>query len=128
MRSPVRWLFALLLGGALLGSLAAGGAGDSSPTTWQRPELEYFKAINRAGPPRDPQLLFLLMAQYANANMHGDGIEFFSSLMKEFEPRLSESQKSLYLAAIGLLRAGHANEVPFYYGSSGNRVGVFQGF
>jgi glyoxylase-like metal-dependent hydrolase (beta-lactamase superfamily II) len=112
MKTRVRWLFALLLVGGLLGSLAAGRDRGSPPTTWHRPELEYFKAVNRAGPPRDPQLLFLLMGQYANANMHRDGIEFFSTLVNELEPRLSDRQKSLYLGAIGLLRAGHANEVP----------------
>jgi glyoxylase-like metal-dependent hydrolase (beta-lactamase superfamily II) len=70
------------------------------------------KAVNRAGPPRDPQLLFLLMGQYANAHLHRDGIEWFSTLMHEFEPRLSDRQKALYLGAIGLLRAGHAHDVP----------------
>jgi glyoxylase-like metal-dependent hydrolase (beta-lactamase superfamily II) len=114
MKSSVRWLFALLLGGALVGPIDAGGDKDPSPTTSQRPELEYFKAVNRAGPPRDPQLLFLLMGQYVNANMHREGIELFSSLLREFEPRLSDRQKSLYLGAIGLLRAGHSSEVPFF--------------
>jgi glyoxylase-like metal-dependent hydrolase (beta-lactamase superfamily II) len=109
-----RWLFAVLLVCALLGSLAVGGDGASSPTPWQRPELEYLKAVNRVGPPQDPQLLLLLMGQYANANMHRDGIEFFSTLLKEFEPRLSDRQKSFYLAAIGVLRAGYAKEVPFF--------------
>jgi glyoxylase-like metal-dependent hydrolase (beta-lactamase superfamily II) len=113
MERSVRWLFALLLSGAFLGSLAAGGDGQSS-RTWHRPELEYFEAVNRAAPPRDPQLLFLLMGQYANANMHREGIQFFSTLMKEFEPRLSGKQQSLYLGAIGLLRAGYASEVPFF--------------
>src|SRR5215469_6095634 len=112
--TAVRWLFALVVGAALLGSLAAGREGASSPTAGGRPELEYFKAVNRIGPPHDPQLLLLLMGQYANANLHHDGIEFFSTLLKEFEPRLSDRQKSLYLGAIGVLRAGYANEVPFY--------------
>jgi glyoxylase-like metal-dependent hydrolase (beta-lactamase superfamily II) len=112
MNTAVRCLFGLLLIGAPLGWLAAGSHGGSSPTTWHRPELEYFKAVNRAGPPRDPQLLLLLMGQYANANLHRDGIEFFSTLVQAFEPRLSDRQKSVYLSAIGLLRAGHANEVP----------------
>src|SRR5215475_1654708 len=114
MKSSVRWLFALLLGSALVGSIDAGGDEDLSPTTSHRPELEYFKAVNRAGPPRDPELLFLLMGQYANANRHREGIEFFSSLLKDFEPRLSDRQRSLYLAAIGLLRAGYAEEVSFW--------------
>ena len=86
MERSVRWLLALLIVGALSRSFAARGDVDSSKA-WHRPELEYFKAVNRVGPPRDPQLLFLLMGQYANANMHRDGIEFFSSLMKEFAPR-----------------------------------------
>lgn len=51
------------------------------------------------------------MSQYANANMHREGIEYYSKLLKHFEPRLSDREKSLYLAAIGFLPAGHANEV-----------------
>jgi metallo-beta-lactamase superfamily protein len=76
-----------------------------------RPELEYLKAINRVAPPRDPQLLFLLMGQYSNANLQADGAEFFSARLKEFEPRLTDAQKALYLSAIGLLRAQHASSV-----------------
>src|SRR5215475_7904849 len=112
MNTAARWLFGLLLVGALLASLAAGSDGGSAPSAWHRPELEYLKAVNRAEPPRDPQLLLLLMGQYANANLHRDGIELFSTLVREFEPRLSDRQKSLYLAAIGVLRAGHASDVP----------------
>jgi glyoxylase-like metal-dependent hydrolase (beta-lactamase superfamily II) len=112
MNTAARWLFGLLGVGALLGSLAAGSDGGSAPTAWHRPELEYFKAVNRVGPPRDPQLLLLLMGQYANANLHRNGIEFLSTLVQEFEPRLSDRQKSLYLGAIGVLRAGHATDVP----------------
>ena len=103
----------LLMVDASYGSLPAGEVNDSSLATGHRPELEYLKVLNGAGPPSDPQILFLLMGQYANANLHREGIEFFSSVMKEFAPRLSEAQKSLYLAAIGLLRAGYANEVTF---------------
>ena len=113
MKSSARWLPALLLSSALLGSMDAIGDEDSLMTS-HRPELEYFKAVNRAGPPRDPELLFLLMGQYANANRHREGIEFFTTLLKEFEPRLLDRQRSLYLAAIGLLRAGYAGEVTLW--------------
>ena len=75
------------------------------------PELEYFKAINRVAPPKDPQLLFLLMAQYSNLNRQGEGAEFLSDRFKEFEPRLAEPQKALYLSAIALLQAQHASSV-----------------
>jgi glyoxylase-like metal-dependent hydrolase (beta-lactamase superfamily II) len=75
------------------------------------PELEYLKAINSVAPPKDPQLLFLLMAQYSNLNLQGEGAEFLSARFKEFERQLTNPQKSLYLSAIALLRAQHAPSV-----------------
>jgi glyoxylase-like metal-dependent hydrolase (beta-lactamase superfamily II) len=75
-----------------------------------RPELEYWKAVNRT-PPHDPQLLFLLMAQYSNANRPGEGADFFSDRLNEFSARLSDTQKALYLSIIGLLRAQNASSV-----------------
>jgi hypothetical protein len=73
------------------------------------------KAINSVAPPQDPQLLFLLMAQHSNANLQGEGAEFFAARLQEFESRLTEAQKSLYLSAIGLLRAQHASSVPLLH-------------
>src|SRR5579864_7398446 len=75
------------------------------------PELEYLKAVNTVAPPKDPQLLFLLMAQYSNLNLQGEGAEFLTARLKEFEPRLTDQQKALYLGAIALLRAQHASSV-----------------
>jgi len=77
------------------------------------PELEYMKAINSVAPPRDPQLIFLLMGRFSSAKMQTEGIDFFSARLKEFDPQLTDAQKSLYLSAIGLLRAQHAPSVPF---------------
>lgn len=106
-----------LLFGLLLVALAAilvikSGRAESHSASTSLPELEYLKAINSVGPPQDPQLLFLLMTQYANANRQGEGAEFFSARLKEFEPKLTPVQKSLYLGIIGLLRAQHAASVP----------------
>ena len=108
---------ALLLSGILLVGLRETSTGSASRNTSgsARPELEYFKAINSAGPPQDPQMLFLLMAQYSNANLQGDGVEFFSARLEEFGPRLTNTQKALYLSAIGLLRAQHAHSVPLLH-------------
>src|SRR6267142_3094212 len=114
MKTTILLSVAVLLTGIVLGSLAVGKEGTAQAPPMHPPELEYLKAVNRAEPPKDPQLLLLLMAQYANANRHGEGAEFFSALLKEHEVRLSEQQKSLYLAAAGLLRAGHANHVPLF--------------
>ena len=107
---------ALVLSGILLLGLretsAGSVAGKTSVSGSPRPELEYFKAINSVGPPHDPQTLFLLMAQYSNANLQGEGAEFLSARLKEFGPRLTDTQKALYLSAIGLLRAQNAHSVP----------------
>jgi glyoxylase-like metal-dependent hydrolase (beta-lactamase superfamily II) len=76
-----------------------------------RPELEYLKAVNSVAPPQDPQLLFLLMGEFANANLQAEGAEFLSARLNEFAPRLSDAQKALYLSAIGLLRAQNASSI-----------------
>ena len=107
-------LAALLLGSAFVSSheaLAAGGSGDSSSSASYHADLNYLKAVNSVAPPRDPELLFLLMAEYSNANLQGEGADFFSARLKEFDSRLTAAQKALYLSAIGLLRAQHASSV-----------------
>src|SRR5262249_14171961 len=107
-------LAALFVGGALVishGALAAGESKSSSASASRHPDLEYLKAINSVAPPRDPELLFLLMAGYSNLNLHGERGEFFSGRLKEFDPRLTAPQKALYLSAMGFLRAQHASSV-----------------
>src|SRR5215510_1035447 len=76
-----------------------------------RPDLAYLQAVNSVAPPTDPQLLFVLMTQFANANLQVEGVDFFRARLQEFEPRLTPVQKALYLSIIGLLRAQHAPSV-----------------
>src|SRR5215471_7253043 len=90
---------------------------STAPTVTQRgesersrPELEYLEVVN-ARPPKDPQLLFLLMAGYANANLQERGVEFLSARLNEFDQQLTDVERGLYLSAIGLLRAQHASSV-----------------
>jgi glyoxylase-like metal-dependent hydrolase (beta-lactamase superfamily II) len=119
MKTAIYLSAALILLGLLVAGLRTASAGSApgnlSRSDSRRPELEYFKAINRGAPPQDPQLLFLLMAEYSNANLQDEGVEFFSARLKEFGPRLSSPQKALYLSAIGLLRAQHASSVALLY-------------
>src|ERR1700736_5490714 len=125
MKIPI-YLSAVLLLAVFLASLRGAASTEStgvdSSSGSRRPELEYLKAVNTVAPPRDPQLLFLLMAQYSNANLQGEGAEFFSARLKEFGPRLTDVQKALYLSAIGLLRAQHASSVPLLH-----RLGYVKG-
>ncbi len=114
MRISMYLLAALFLGillATLGGTTVSEGGGINSLSGSYRPELEYLKAVNSVAPPQDPQLLFLLMAQYSNANLQDKGVEFFSARLQEFGPRLTDAQKALYLSAIGLLRAQHASSV-----------------
>src|SRR5215469_7428473 len=96
---------------ALHGSVVAKGQAVKASAETKRPELAYYEAVNKIGPPQDPQLLFLLMAQYSNSNQQAEGEEFLSARLKEFGPQLTDAQKSLYLSAIGLLRAQNASSV-----------------
>src|SRR5271156_6844184 len=115
MRTAIYLLAVLLVFGVSLATLRATfarpDARNRSDASSHRLELEYLKAVNSVALPRDPQLLFLLMAQYSNANLQGEGAEFFSARLNEFGPRLTDVQKALYLSAIGLLRAQHASSV-----------------
>jgi glyoxylase-like metal-dependent hydrolase (beta-lactamase superfamily II) len=118
MKTPI-YLSAVLLLAVLLAKLPGAAStersGIDSSSGSPRPELEYLKAVNSVAPPPDPQLLFLLMAQYSNANLQGEGAEFFSARLKEFSPSLTDSQKALYLSAIGLLRAQRASSVSLWH-------------
>src|SRR5258707_8337182 len=111
-RKALNLIMTVLLGICLTALPVFGEHGTKFPSASRRPDLEYLKAVNQAAPPQDPQLLFLLMGQYANANRQAEGAEFFSARLKEFEPRLTDVQRALYLSAIGLLRAQHASAVP----------------
>jgi len=115
MRKLIFLFLVLVLGAGVLASFRKYGTARVSANQIQggssRPELEYLKAVNSAAPPKDPQLLFLLMGAYANANLQVEGAEFLSARLDEFGPRLSDPQKALYLSAIGLLRAQHASSV-----------------
>src|SRR6266550_2494328 len=85
---------------------------DQRSAKLHSPELEYLKSVNSVAAPKDPELMFILMAEFANSNLQDEGAEFFSKRLREFEPQLTPVQKSLYLVIIGLLRAQHASAVP----------------
>jgi glyoxylase-like metal-dependent hydrolase (beta-lactamase superfamily II) len=100
---------------AWVGTHGTARRGDKKQSSSSDPALDYLKAVNKAAPPKDPQLLFLLMGAFGNANQQAEGAEFLSARLKEFGPHLADAQKSLYLSAIGVLRAQHASAVPFFH-------------
>src|SRR5262245_61274862 len=110
MKAPTRWGIAVLLCGALLiiGAAIVLRSGDNPAAKRHSADLEYLKAVNSVAPLKDPELLFVLMTEFANSNLQGEGAEFFSARLKQFELQLTPVQKSLYLSVVGLLRAQHA--------------------
>jgi glyoxylase-like metal-dependent hydrolase (beta-lactamase superfamily II) len=115
MRNKLSLLFVLVVGAGFL--IYAGvnrtvkAGADPTPSNSSSPEVEYLKAVNGAAPPQDPQLLFLLMGAFANANQQAEGAEFLAARLSEFGGRLGDPQKALYLSAIALLRAQNASSV-----------------
>jgi hypothetical protein len=103
--------FRVLVVTALCFWLPAPVAQAATATDAQRPELAYLKQVNQWRPPSDPQLIFLLMAQFANAGRHAEGIEYFNGVLKRFEAELGDMERALYLTAVASLRAGHANDI-----------------
>jgi glyoxylase-like metal-dependent hydrolase (beta-lactamase superfamily II) len=110
MRLLIRSLFACALLAALIG--APTWSANATPQTHPAsPELRFLMQMNAWRPPADPQVLFALMAQFANSGRYVEGIAYFDDLLERFGPKLNDTQRAQYLTAIASLRAGHANDV-----------------
>jgi len=42
---------------------------DKASAKAHGPDLEYLKSVNTVAPPRNPELMFLLMTQFMNSNL-----------------------------------------------------------
>jgi glyoxylase-like metal-dependent hydrolase (beta-lactamase superfamily II) len=111
--NSARWRIGLLLCVLLLLVVAVVilRSPDQRSAKRHSPELEYLKTVNSVAPPKDPELMFILVGEFASSNLQDEGAEFFSARLKEFEPQLTPVQKSLYMGIIGLLRAQNASRV-----------------
>jgi hypothetical protein len=85
-------IFRFLVVIALCAGLPATVAQAAASTDAQRPELAYLKQVNQWRPPSDPQLIFLLMAQFANAGRHAEGIAYFNGVLKRFDAELDATR------------------------------------
>jgi glyoxylase-like metal-dependent hydrolase (beta-lactamase superfamily II) len=106
------WIGALCVLLLFVLAFVATRSGDRHYARLRNPDLEYLKAVNSVAPPKDPELLFILMTEFANSNLQNEGAAFYGARLKEFEPKLTPVEKSLYLSIIGLLRAQQASSVP----------------
>ena len=74
--------------------------------------IAYFETVNRSADKVDPSVIFVLMGQYLNANQQVRGMAYYSKYMKDNDSRLSGPSRALYLSAMALLRASHAQRIP----------------
>src|SRR5215471_3199444 len=110
-RALLRVVILLCLLLLIVGAALVLRRGDNPAAKRHSADLEYLKAVNSVAPLNDPELLFVLMTEFVNSNLQGEGAEFFSARLKQFEPQLTPVQKSLYLSIVGLLRAQNAHTV-----------------
>src|SRR5262245_38092375 len=87
------------------------GSNDKRSAKTHSAELEYLKSVNSVAPLKDPELMFILIGEFANSNLQDEGADFLSACLRQFDPQLTPIQKSLYLGIIGLLRAQNATRL-----------------
>src|SRR5262249_60798110 len=58
----------------------------------RNPDLEYLMAVNSTAPPKDPELMFILMTEFANSNVHAAGADVFSARLRDFELQMTPVQ------------------------------------
>ncbi len=125
-RALLRLVLLLCVPLLIVGAAVVLRSSDNPAAKRHSADLEYLKAVNSVAPLKDPELLFVLMTEFVNSNLQGEGVEFFSARLKQFESQLTPVQKSLYLSIVGLLRAQHASLVPLLkrYGYVKETIGI----
>jgi hypothetical protein len=79
--NSARWRIGLMLCVLLLivAAVVILRSPDKRSAKLHSPELEYLKAVNSVAPPKDPELMFILMGEFASSNLQDEGAEFFSA-------------------------------------------------
>src|SRR6266702_1554434 len=96
----------------LLGlSACAGASGPRPAPAIHDARLEYLKVVNGFGPAIDPELVMLLMTQFMSTRDLTGGIAYYEDLLRRNEQSATPVQRSLYLSALGLLRAQNAHNL-----------------
>jgi hypothetical protein len=78
----------------IIGAAIVLRSSDNASTKRHSADLEYLKSVNSVAPLKDPELLFVLMTEFANSNLQGEGAEFFSARLKQFENSPDRSFRS----------------------------------
>jgi hypothetical protein len=84
LRTAVLLCFVLLI----VGAAVVLRSGDNPAAKRHSADLEYLKAVNSVAPLKDPELLFVLMTEFVNSNLQGEGAEFFSARLKQFDSHI----------------------------------------
>jgi len=76
--------------------------------------LHFFETVMSYGQNTDPRATLLMLNAYLNANQQAEGIPFFEKLLKTHGEQMEDEVRAVYLSALAILRATHAERVPLY--------------
>jgi glyoxylase-like metal-dependent hydrolase (beta-lactamase superfamily II) len=96
----------------LVSLLIAGCAHTPPPARTFSPERAFMEERLREAPGANPQLLFLLMAEYSSARQQRAGVEFFEGQRSRLGKDAPAELHALHDAILGTLRAQMAEQVP----------------
>jgi len=74
--------------------------------------LRYFETVMSYGKNTDPRATLLMLNAYLNANQQADGIAFFETFLRVHGRQIPDDVRAVYLSALAILRATHAERVP----------------
>ncbi len=116
-------LASIVLGGGVLAqvsvdefhSSASASAGATAyPDRSFHSDIAFYETVLAEGPISDPRPPFLLANSYIVTSQQEIGIAFFEEVLQRHGTAMSGENRSTYLAALSLLRATYAEEVPLF--------------
>ncbi len=76
--------------------------------------LHFFETVMSYGRNTDPRATLLMLNGYLNANQQAVGIPFFERLLSTHGANMTDDVRAVYIAALAILRATHAERVPLH--------------
>ena len=87
---------------------------DETPDRSFHPDIAFYESVLSVRPVADPRPPFLLANSYIVTSQQEIGISFFEQALASQSSEMSPQTQSTYLAALALLRATHADQIPIW--------------
>ena len=76
-------------------------------------DIAFYEVMFSRGPVHDERLPFLFANAYMTTSQQEIGIAYFEHVLEQYGDRLDSQDRATHLAALALMRASHAQAVPF---------------